>query len=112
MKNRMHEEDEFGVTNYERSQWALAALLSFSEETGQDKAGSWELHNEALQDLISDLLHLVNFYNKHGLTIDDPEPYTPAEIMRRAWGHYYAEAHNEDMPRGCQECGRFIMDEG
>lgn len=40
------------VTNADRANWALAALLGFVAETGVDTA------REAIGDLIADLLHL------------------------------------------------------
>ena len=45
-----------GPDNEDRASWAHKALLTFMQETGQQGPDM----EEALQDLITDLLHLAN----------------------------------------------------
>jgi len=77
---RLGEEETMGPDNHDRAEWAHAALIRFMMDTGQQGPDL----PEALQDLITDLLHLAN---REGLNVLD--------ILQRATLVFCDEASEE-----------------
>lgn len=68
------------ATNLKRARWAAVAVRAFQEETGNDDAA------EAVQDLLSDLMHLCN--------LDFRLP-TFETLQARAYQHWLEEVAEE-----------------
>lgn len=82
-------------TNEHRARCARVALVAYGIYTGADST------DEALTDLLADLLHFAHAAAIKAGHDEDDAPQRVRDLLNRAWMHY----EEEDSATRCEECG-------